>query len=278
LSAFIGPGFYVFHAVGGGTRPMIKFVHGTSSSKPATTECELRYFMSKTFLLLLILWLSVTVSLGQNMQPAAKIRLDSTTKLELTNADIKWVDYRGREALHVVPLPGHEHAVNEVMVATLSESDFKDGSIEVDVAGARRQGYSTFEDERGFKGVIGVSFRVQDQKGETFYVRPENARLENQLFRNRSTQYESTPDFPWDRLREESPGVYESYVDLEPGAWTRLRIEVAGVKARLYVNGAVQPCLIVNDLKQGLGHGKIALFTRVSTDAYFANLRVDPAP
>jgi hypothetical protein len=72
--------------------------------------------------------------------------------------------------------------------------------------------------------------------------------------------------------------VYESYVDLEPGAWTKLRIEVSGVKARLYVNNAAQPCLIVNDLKLGEGHGKLALWTRVSTDAYFSNLRVDPAP
>jgi len=227
---------------------------------------------------LVFLWLLVAVSLGQETQSVAKLRLDSTTKLDLINADIKWVEYRGRHALHVVPLPGHEHAVNEVMVAVLAESDFKDGTIELDVAGARRQGYSTVEDERGFKGVIGVSFRMQNQKAETFYVRPENARLENQLFRNRSTQYESMPDFPWDRLREESPGVYESYVDLEPGAWTKLRIEVSGTKARLYVNGAAQPCLIVNDLKQGYGHGKIALFTRVSTDAYFSNLRVDAAP
>ena len=227
---------------------------------------------------LVFLWLLVAVSLAQETQSVAKLRLDSTTKLDLINADIKWVEYRGRHALHVVPLPGHEHAVNEVMVAVLAESDFKDGTIEVDVAGARRQGYSTVEDERGFKGVIGVSFRMQEQKAETFYVRPENARLENQLFRNRSTQYESMPDFPWDRLREESPGVYESYVDLEPGAWTKLRIEVSGTKGRLYVNGAAQPCLIVNDLKQGYGHGKIALFTRVSTDAYFSNLRVDAAP
>jgi len=226
----------------------------------------------------LILCLLATTSVGQETHSGAKLTLDATTKFDLINADTTWVEYRGRHALHVVPLPGHEHAMNEVMVAVLPESEFQNGTIELDVAGARRQGYATFEDERGFKGVIGVSFHVQGQKAETFYIRPENARLENQLFRNRATQYESVPDFPWERLREESPGVYESYVDLEPGAWTKLRVEVSGVKARLYVNGAAQPCLIVNDLKQGQSRGKIALFTRVSTDAYFANLKVDPAP
>jgi hypothetical protein len=64
-------------------------------------------------------------------------------------------------------------------------------------------------------------------------------------------------------------------VDVEAGAWTRLRIEVDGTKARLYVNGAKQPCLVVNDLKLGESRGKIALWARISTEAYFSNLRVD---
>lgn len=60
----------------------------------------------------------------------------------------------------------------------------------------------------------------------------------------------------------------ESYVDLEPGAWTRIKIEVAGTKASLYVNGADQPCLIVNDLKLGETHGQVALWTGSNTEAY----------
>ncbi|MFI5312003.1 MAG: hypothetical protein ACHQQ3_12260, partial [Gemmatimonadales bacterium] len=102
------------------------------------------------------------------------------------------------------------------------------------------------------------------------------SRLNNQLFRNRSTQYESSPDYPWQRLRQEDPGVYESYVDLESGAWTRLRIEATGSTARLYVNGARQPCLVVTDLKHGESHGAIALWARISSEAYFSNLRVEP--
>ena len=162
------------------------------------------------------------------------------------------------------------------MAAVLTESDFKDGVIELDVAGARREGYSKAEDVSGFKGIIGLSFRIHGDSAERIYIRPENARLNNQLFRNRSTQYESDPDFPWPRLRREAPGVYESYVDLESGAWTRLRIEVSGTKVRLYVNGATQPCLVVNDLKLGESRGKIALWTRISTEAYFSNLRIEP--
>lgn len=54
-----------------------------------------------------------------------------------------------------------------------------------------------------------------------------------------------------------------------------MRIEVSGAKARLYVNGAAQPCLVVNDLKHGTSRGRIALWTRISSEAYFSNLRVE---
>lgn len=227
----------------------------------------------------ILLILPFLISFGQAPKvPNSSAALDDSTKFELVNADTKWVEYRGRHALKLAPLPGHEHAQNEELMAILADSDFKNGTIELDVSGARRAGYSAAKDERGFKGMIGVSFHIQGDKRETIYVRPENARLNDQVFRNRSTQYESIPDFPWNLLREQSPGVYESYVDLEPGAWTKLRIEVSGTKARLYVNGATQPCLVVNDLKLGEARGKIALWSRVSTDAYFSNLRVEPAP
>ncbi|MGB8030591.1 MAG: hypothetical protein WCF30_13130, partial [Terracidiphilus sp.] len=67
---------------------------------------------------------------------------------------------------------------------------------------------------------------------------------------------------------------YESYVDLVPGEWTRIKIEVSGVTMRLYVNGASQPTLLVNDLKLGDASGGIGLWIGVGTEAYFANLRI----
>jgi len=42
--------------------------------------------------------------------------------------------------------------------------------------------------------------------------------------------------------------------------------------ARLYVNGASQPSLVVTDLKNGVSAGKIALWARISTEAYFSAL------
>ena len=206
--------------------------------------------------------------------PSVSIPLDARTRLEPTNGRVIPMRYRGRQALKLAPLEGHEHDTDQEMYAVLTESDFKDGVIEVDVAGARREGYSKATDVSGFKGIVGISFRVHGDSAERFYIRPENSRGSDQIFRNRSTQYESAPDFPWHRLRQEHPGMYESYVDLESGAWARLKIEVTGTTARLYVNGAAEPSLVVNDLKNGESVGKIALWARISTEAYFSDLRV----
>jgi hypothetical protein len=232
-----------------------------------------------TSAMLALLCLAAPVpSSGQGGKGTVPIALDASTPIALTNARILWVEYRGRTALKLAPREGHERDEDQEMIALLTGSDFRDGVIEVDVAGARRSGYSTTGDSTGFKGFIGISFRVRADSAERFYLRPENARLNDQLFRNRSTQYEADPGFQWMRLRRESPGVYESYADLEPGAWTKVKIEVAGTKARLFLNGASQPSLVVNDLKLGEGRGKIALWARISSEAYFSNLRVAANP
>ena len=56
--------------------------------------------------------------------------------------------------------------------------------------------------------------------------------------RNHSVQYISFPEFPWYRLRKESPEKYETYADVVPGEWTKVRIEVKGNRARLFVGNA----------------------------------------
>jgi len=215
----------------------------------------------------------ITTALGQDEKsPVSKLKLDATTKMRLVNAQVKILEYRGRPPLHLVPPAGRENE-DESMLAVLTDIDFKNGTIEVDVAGAPRQGASP-----AMKGFIGISFRVDGEKQEIFYIRPVNARLEDQLVRNHTAQYVSEPGYSWQRLRQENPGVYESYAEMETGAWTKLRIEVSGTKARLYVNGASQPCLIVNDLKQGESHGKIALWAHSTTEAFFSDMTVTATP
>jgi hypothetical protein len=189
---------------------------------------------------------------------------------EVLNGHTELVTYRGVRAVKLVPAP-ETAGKDEDMMALLADADFKDGTIRLDVAGAPRPGMPA--DSRGF---IGVSFRTGPHGAwsEVFYLRPTNGRADDQLRRNHAVQYASDPEFPWHRLRRESPGLYEAYADLEPGVWTAMRIAVAGTTARLYVNGASQPCLVVNDLKHGNRPGRIALWAHVETDAYFGPIAV----
>jgi hypothetical protein len=54
-----------------------------------------------------------------------------------------------------------------------------------------------------------------------------------------------------------------------------VRIEVKDDRARLFVNGAEQPTLIVNDLKRRAeAAGSIGLWIGPGTVAHFANLKV----
>ena len=64
-------------------------------------------------------------------------------------------------------------------------------------------------------------------------------------------------------------------MDLLPGTWTKIRIEVRGERARLYVHGNEQPTLIVNDLKSGAtAKGSVALWLGPGTVAHFRSLTV----
>ena len=153
-----------------------------------------------------------------------------------------------------------------------------DGEISLEVAGTIDPNASRFAKSFA-RGFIGVAFRIQGENSayEKIYLRPTNARADDQLRRNHTTQYSSPPEHSWRRLRQESPGLYESYVDLQAGVWTKMQIVVAGETARLFVGGAEQPCLVVQHLKLGESSGGIGLYVGEGTLGYFRNLRIAPA-
>ena len=190
-----------------------------------------------------------------------------------TKLDASVVTYKGKAATRLVDRDGQGGLA--LLKAAPFATPFRNGTIEVDLAG--QPGAGSAAAARGF---VGIAFRVQDggAKYELIYLRPTNGRADDMLRRNHSTQYEAEPEWPWSRLRDESPGVYESYVDLETGAWTKYRIVVQGVRAELYVNGATQPCLIVKDLKLGDVSGGIALWIGPGTEAWFGGLKVNREP
>lgn len=193
--------------------------------------------------------------------------VESGRGLTSVGVKVEPTDYRGRKAVRVTESAPEGGGG----IAVLDGSAFRNGTIEVDVAGTPAKGASA--EARGF---VGIAFRVQpdSKRYEAFYLRPTNGRADDQLRRNHATQYVSEPEFPWHRLRKENPGVYESYVDLEPGVWTRVRVDVEGVKAKLHVHDAAQPALIVNDLRLGDVSGGIALWSGAGTEAWFSSVRV----
>ena len=159
-------------------------------------------------------------------------------------------------------------------LALVQEVEFSNGTIEVELAGAPEP--AAGESARGF---VGIAFRLQEdlQTYDAFYLRPTNGRAEDQERRNHSVQYISHPEWPWFRLRKETPSKYESYVDLVAGQWTKIRIEVDGERARLYVHGNEQPTLIVNDVKSGAdASGGVELWLEPGTVAHFRNLTIKP--
>lgn len=190
--------------------------------------------------------------------------------LKLVQVKAERVTFQGRPALRVTDA-APQSAGDEGRLAIVTATSLQDGTLEIDLAG--EPGARTFQGARGF---VGVAFRTAPdaRRFECFYLRPTNGRADDQVRRNHSTQYISVPGFPWHLLRKEFPEKYESYVDLAPAQWTRVKIEVKGASAKLYVHGASQPALIVNDLKQAPAPGAVSLWVGPGTVAHFADLRL----
>ena len=224
-------------------------------------------FNFKTSLFAAILLVSPYLLLAQ-AEKTQSWTLDDADQVTVHGAKVSPATYIGKKALRV----DHVQGEGEAHFAKLLDCDFSNGIIELELAG--KPGENAGQGARGF---VGLAFRIADDNSlfECFYLRPANGRANDQLRRNHSTQYISFPDYPWYRLREETPGKYESYVDLLPGEWTSIRIVVSGEQAKLFVHGSDQPCLIVNDLKHGPGNkGGVGLWVGVGTEAYFSNLTI----
>jgi hypothetical protein len=201
------------------------------------------------------------------------LALDRAAQVEARNVIVQSVEYRGGPALEVRRrVSGAAPDIDTF--AFVPGLDFHNGTIEIEVSGSPLP-----DAPPGARGFVGVVFRVQTTDGsfacEGIYLRPTNGRADDQLRRNHATQYFAYPGYDFARLRREAPGMYESYVDLIPGEWTSVRIEVNGATAKLYVGDAPQPVLIVNDLKHGGdAHGSVGLYVDNGTDGHFRKLRV----
>ena len=219
--------------------------------------------------------------------PQAKhFSLQSAARLRLNNVTAEPAALQGKNGIRVTmskerveqfkqmtPEQVADAQAHVGQYAVLEGVEFGNGVIEAEIAGAPAPGAGG--DARGF---VGIAFRLHNGAYDAFYLRATNGRAEDQERRNHAVQYVSLPDWPWFRLRKETPSKYEAYVDLVPDVWTKIKIEVSGERARLYVHGQEQPTLIVNDLKTGAeGKGGVALWIDQGTVAHFRNLTIEPS-
>ena len=232
---------------------------------------------------------TLAVTMGPHPASAEEKRypLESKDRLRLYNVAAQPATLSGKKGLQVAlsreaagqleRMTPEERLQSDLEeLAVIEGLDFSSGTIEAEIAGAVAPGAAG-----GARGFVGIAFRLQkDMKTyDAFYLRPTNGRAEDQERRNHSAQYIAQPEWPWMRLRKETPSRYEAYVDLVPEAWTKIKIEVKGDKARLYVHDQEQPTLVVNDVKSGaLGSGAVALWLGPGTIAHFRDLRVTSLP
>jgi len=207
--------------------------------------------------------------------------LEDTAGLRMHNVHAQTATHDGKTGVRVVAdtialsrLPATTGRADPDMFALIDRVSFSSGTIEAEISGVPAPGAG-----EGARGFVGIAFRVQDdlRRYDAFYLRPTNGRADDQERRNHAAQYISHPDWPWYRFRDETPSRFESYVDLVPDVWTKVRIEVNGAQARLFVHDQAQPTLVVNGLKTGATtSGGIALWIGPGTIAYFRNVVITP--
>ena len=221
----------------------------------------------------LIAALALVVPCSLSSQQAKNYPLETAAGLRLQNVVAEPATLDGKKGVRVTfGTVAPEQQVQVEPLAIIENIDFSSGTIEAEVAGMPAPGAAG-----GARGFVGIAFRLQpDMKTyDAFYLRPTNGRADDQERRNHATQYISHPQWTWSRLRQETPSKYESYVDLVPNVWTKIKIDVRGDHAQLYVNDNPQPVLIVNDVKSGAtARGGVALWIGPGTVAHFRNVTV----
>ena len=151
---------------------------------------------------------------------AVPLAAQSADRLAGKNVSIAQTTYKGRNAIQVVATP---EAPNAASYAVVKDVLFRDGTIEVDLAGQPAAGAGG-----GARGFIGIAFRLQGEGSyEYIYLRPTNGRADDQIRRNHSTQYSSHPNFDFaspDRGRKLLKSMSRTLIcSPECGPSTRLR-------------------------------------------------------
>lgn len=235
----------------------------------------------KEIKLILILVLGTLYASGQKQ----KLTLKKQT-FELHNVTGSIMVFEGKQVLKIerdlkaLPFDVNniEKTVDEPHYARLvGLEDFENGTIEVKM-------YSQIQDPPPYPGVagfIGVYFRIKedDSAFESIYLRPKVGRVNNQMFRNHAVQYISYPHAKFDTLRKSyPPGSYEGSAPVALKEWIKMRIEVDGETAEMFINDMKYSSFIVAKMLGKNKLGGVGLYVDIGTIGYFKDLKVTKGP
>ncbi len=159
----------------------------------------------------------------------------------------------------------YKNAVSTQKIAWLKNVSFKQGMIDIDL-----RGKDVF-----LQSFLGIAFHAVDSNHyELIYFRPFNFQYPDTARRRWSLQYMVVPDYPFYKLRQEHPLVYENSITPPPKAdeWFHASIVVSDDSVKVYVNHSATPSLVVQKLGN-MNNGMIGLWDdELSGD--FANLTI----
>jgi hypothetical protein len=208
--------------------------------------------------------------LAQAAPKVQRFPLTDTKDLILVNVKAAAVEYQGRKCVRLTnDMKNNGFAGFALLRGT---EDFQDGTIKADIAVKIATPPPPFH----MPGFVGIAFRARPDASryELFYLRPGNSSSDDQVQRNHSMQYVSMPDDDWYKLRYQWPWVYEAYAPLKLETWTKVRVEVKGRAARLYLNGSKNPSLVVDPLLGQDMRGGVALWGLQYEEGYFSDMRI----
>lgn len=219
-------------------------------------------------------------SSNDNLKKYKQVKLGKYS-FELHNVKGEIIDFQGRKVLKIerdlaaIPFDSInlEKTVDEPHYAKLINlDDFENGTIEVKMY-SRLQQPAPYS---GIAGFIGIFFRVKDNDDafESIYVRPKVGRINNQLFRNHAVQYISYPNYKFDTLRKIAPFKYEGSAPVALNEWFKMRIEINGESAEMYINDLKYSSFVVGKLLGMNKKGGLGLYVDIGTIGYFRDLRV----
>jgi hypothetical protein len=133
--------------------------------------------------------------------------------------------------------------------------EFRNGTIDVDIAADASTRF------------FGVAFHVQsDDDYEVIFFRPRNTGTDQ------AVQY--TPGLRGANVWQlyTGPG-YTATADIPRNQWIHVRIVVSGLVAKLFLNSAPEPSLVIPDLKLGQVKGGIGFWGHLG-GGYFSNLSI----